>query len=461
MNIKPFVLHTLLLLSLTSPCLAQAQDRGQKLSAKEINVLIDSLANALNRRYIYPDKAALMISSIKGNFKSGVYNNAEDRTGLGRQLHKDLQQVYKDGHLEIVYDPQLARDIETPRIDTAANRRAYNRELHDAKENNFAFRKAEILPGNIGYIRWDGFYGFVDEARPTLNGAFQFVSNTRALIIDMRNNSGGSPEMVLQMQCYFFQQKTPMNYIIDRNNDTMTRWADPGKTDFKLNMPVYILTSHGTFSGAEDFTYGLKYANRAIVVGDTTGGGAHPTSPFSIGQGFIAFIPTLRSANIAAQADWEGTGIWPDVAVPSDQALSRAQGLIYAALLLKETDEREKSILRWNLISNENKALLAKQMQHDSIAISKEELIKYCGEYNPSDPNTSTTTLFIVLNGNHICRHLSPGTSDIRLIPLSDSKFIYDDDSGRTIDFVKDKNGAVLSMILSSQDGAFTKNKKK
>lgn len=131
-----------------------------------------------------------------------------------------------------------------------------------------------------------------------------------------------------------------------------------------------------------------------------------------------------------------------------------------STFLLKETDEREKSILQWDLISNENKALLAKQIQHDSIAISKEELIKYCGEYNPSDPNASTTTLFIVLNGNHICRHLSPGTGDVRLIPLSDSKFICDDDSGRTIDFVKDKNGVVLSMILSSQEEAFTKNKK-
>ncbi|WP_461117285.1 S41 family peptidase [Spirosoma jeollabukense] len=48
-------------------------------------------------------------------------------------------------------------------------------------------------------------------------------------------------------------------------------------------MPIYILTYHCTFSGAEDFAYGMQVAKRAIIVGERTGGGAHPTKPVSIG----------------------------------------------------------------------------------------------------------------------------------------------------------------------------------
>jgi len=42
------------------------------------------------------------------------------------------------------------------------------------------------------------------------------------------------------------------------------------------DVPIFVLTSHRTFSAAEEFTYNLKHLNRATIVGETTGGGAHP-----------------------------------------------------------------------------------------------------------------------------------------------------------------------------------------
>jgi hypothetical protein len=462
MNIKFFGVYLLFLQLFLSSGFAQAQYQGQKPGIKETGLIIDSLSSALNRWYVYPAKARVMISSVREKFKKGAYNNAQNYAELTRLLHKDLQIVNEDRHLEIVFDPQLSRDIETPALpDTAGNRRAYEHGLLAAKEDNFAFRKVEILAGNIGYIRWDGFYEFIDEARPIVNAAFQFVSNTKALIIDMRYNGGGSPEMVLQMQNYFFQQKMPMNHIIDRNNDTIMRWTNQAKTDFKLNMPVYILTSRNTFSGAEDFTYGMKYAKRAIVVGDTTGGGAHPTRPFNIGPAVVAFIPTHRSINIVTNTDWEGIGVWPDVMVPSALALAKAQVLVFSELLSTATDEREKKMLQWNLVSNENKALLTKQIQDDHIKCSAAELLEHCGEYSIQDPNNPLPSIFITLKGNYIFRHLDNGAEDIRLIPVSTTKFVYDDDSGRAIEFVSGKNEGTIEMILTTREGEFIRNKKK
>jgi C-terminal processing protease CtpA/Prc len=84
---------------------------------------------------------------------------------------------------------------------------------------------------------------------------------------------------------------------------------------------VYVLTSKRTFSGAEEFTYNLKNLKRATIIGETTGGGAHPGGGFRISEHFGMFIPTGRAISPITKTNWEGTGVTPDVNVPADQAL--------------------------------------------------------------------------------------------------------------------------------------------
>jgi hypothetical protein len=400
-----------------------------------------------------------MLNNVKENYKKGTYQHAGNRTELAEQLYTDLQQASKDPHLRIHYDPQLAGFIETPMPDSM-RQQLRKKGVNAALENNFAFKKTEILQGNIGYLRLDGFWEFVEEGKPTLDAAFKFVSNCKTLIIDMRYNWGGSPEMVLQTQSYFFTEKTRMNDIIDRNNDTVKRWADPATTSFKLGMPIYILTSRNTFSGAEDFTYDLQQVKRATVVGDTTGGGAHPTADFSIGQGFVVNIPTHRSPNVISKTDWEGTGVWPDVAVQSALALAKAQVLIFTELLAKAKDEEEKHLFQWDLNSIENKEQLAKQLQKEGVKIAKGTLLKYCGEYEASDPNDRITSIAVILKGNQLYRHLNNGVEDVCLVPISATKFVFDDESARTLEFETDKHGEIADLILSNQRGNFTMRKK-
>lgn len=450
-QMTPMKLLAILFLLFMKPCFVHAQD-PEKMNPKEIKLLIDSLGNALNRLYIYPDQAALMSQSIKKNYKNGMYNAIKDRSELCFRLINDLKRVHKDDHLSMVYDPEFASLLETPMPDEVRQQN-FEHDLKNQKESNFSFIKTEILPGNIGYLRWDGFSGFVEEAKPTFNAAFQFVGNCKALIVDMRYNGGGSPQMVLQTESYFFEQKTRMNDIVDRNMDTVKGWTDPSVSNFKLNMPVYILTSQYTFSGAEDFTYGMQQVKRAVVVGDTTGGGAHPTGSFSIGQGFILDIPTHRSPNIISKTDWEGTGVRPDFAVASEEALQKAQKLIFTDFLSKTSDERERQLFQWNLTSLENRTLLAKQLQEGTIKLTDEVLLSYCGEYHPSDPNTGIPVMTIVLKENNLYRRYE-GAQDLRLTPISATKFVYPDDSGRSMDFEVTEKGS--NLVLSNQRGTFT-----
>jgi len=88
---------------------------------------------------------------------------------------------------------------------------------------------------------------------------------------------------------------------------------------------VYVLTSKRTFSGAEEFSYNLKNLKRATIIGETTGGGAHPGDGFRINEHFGMFVPTGRAISPITKTNWEGTGVTPDIAVPADQALHVAR----------------------------------------------------------------------------------------------------------------------------------------
>ena len=106
-----------------------------------------------------------------------------------------------------------------------------------------------------------------------------------------------------------------------------------------------VLTSGHTFSGAEEFSYNLKNLKRATIVGETTGGGAHPGELRKVGTHFRMFVATGRAINPVSQTNWEGTGLEPDVKVKADDALRVAQLRLLPALRDAATDQGVRDAL--------------------------------------------------------------------------------------------------------------------
>jgi C-terminal processing protease CtpA/Prc len=111
----------------------------------------------------------------------------------------------------------------------------------------------------------------------------------------------------------------------------------PGQK-FGGNKDVYVLTSRRTFSAAEEFTYNLQCLKRATIIGETTGGGAHPGGNQRVQEHFSVFVPSGRAINPITKTNWEGTGVKPDVEVPADQALKTAQLMALRKLAEKNAD---------------------------------------------------------------------------------------------------------------------------
>jgi hypothetical protein len=307
-------------------------------------VVIDTLSKALLTNYVFTDKARLMCDYLKGQSAKGAYRAIKDPQQFAAQISADLQTACPDLHMGFRFNPRLAQMGPPPPINAPDPHRDSLRNA-DMAERNFMFTASEILPGNVGYVKFNGFMDVTPSAKETVTAAFRFVQHTKALIIDLRENHGGSPSMVIQVESYFFADKTRVNdLIIPNQHETTEGWTDPTATDgLILRMPVYLLTSAGTFSGAEDFAYGMQATKRATIAGEKTGGGAHPVRGFFLGHGFVVNIPFARSYNIHTGTDWEGTGVIPDIALKADASLDEVSSTLFPnswhANQLKATDQ--------------------------------------------------------------------------------------------------------------------------
>lgn len=117
-----------------------------------------------------------------------------------------------------------------------------------------------------------------------------------------------------------------MNDLYWRKGDrTDEFWTKPESAKLKFpSKDIYVLTSNYTFSGAEEFSFNLKNLKRATIIGETTGGGAHPGGMVRLHDHFSAFVPVGRAINPISKTNWEGTGVEPDIKVPKEQALKTA-----------------------------------------------------------------------------------------------------------------------------------------
>ncbi len=259
-------------------------------------------------------------ATLRVRQKAGAYNEA-DADSFAELLTEDLQKLTNDKHLRVNFfpmvlpkeEPQRSPDVDTPQMQTWL------------KRANCGFEKADILPSNIGYLKFNSFFNPIF-CGATASAAMGLLDNVDALIFDVRDNGGGDPKMVAFISTYLFNDSTHLDDIYNRKENSTTQyWTLPYVPANRLpSTPVFVLTSKRTFSGAEEFSYNLKALKRATIVGEVTGGGAHPTQGHRLDDHFQIDVPFARGVNPVTQTNWEGTGVEPDVKVDASQALEVA-----------------------------------------------------------------------------------------------------------------------------------------
>lgn len=299
---------------------------------------IDAISDRLTEYYVYPDVAAKMGQVLHDHQKHGDYSSITDGNEFADALARDLRAVSHDQHLHVSYDPFTLPDQSGSSAGPSPPSPAEEARFRSMLERqNCTFSKLEVLDHNIGYIKF-GAFPPPEICGPTVVAALNFLAHTDALIFDLRENHGGDPNMVDFMVSYLFRESTHVNDLTNRHdNETHQYWTLPWVPGPRLiDQPVYVLTSHQTFSGGEEFTFDLQTQKRATIVGETTGGGAHPVRGMSAGDHFSIGVPFGRPINPVTHGDWEGKGVEPDVKVSAADALATAQKLAADKLATKD-----------------------------------------------------------------------------------------------------------------------------
>ena len=340
-------------LTLMLLCVGIAPAQEQRAAAQTSTVdaatqqqVIDGVLRELNAAYVFPETAKAMEKAIRERVGRKEYDRITDAAEFARTLTEHLQVVSRDKHLRVHFSPERLEegfgaggpvvirrtpgDGTPPHAGAPGGPMIIRREPGGAGGNlrglatdgKAGLEKVERLEGNVGLLEFSLF------ERPPLVGdkiseAMNKLSDTDALIIDLRNNRGGASGTIRLLMSYFFDKPVHINDYYDRVEDQTqsiyTLAEVPGKR--YGDKPVYILTSGRTFSAGESITYSLKNLSRATVVGETTGGGAHPVMPRRLTEHFSVTVPSSRYISPITKTNWEGVGVKPDVEVPAEQAL--------------------------------------------------------------------------------------------------------------------------------------------
>jgi hypothetical protein len=433
---KNLVPPLLALLALpAAPCAFGQQPAAPPLDEAARRAIVQEVVKVLQENYIFPETAERMRQDVEAKLKDGAYDGLTSPGAFADAVSEDLRAISKDKHLRFRYDPEAVSRRERENSKSEEERKKERDEQRqEALRDNFGFRKVERLPGNVGYLDFR-YFPSPDLAGDTAIAALQLLAGCDAILIDLRQNGGGDPAMIQLMTSYFFREPTHLNDIYSRReNRTENYWTLPYVPGRRMeNVDLYVLTSSYTFSGAEEFSYNLKNLKRATLLGETTGGGAHPVDAMVVQAKYMLVVPFARAVNPISKTNWEGTGVTPDVSVPADQAFDKAYQMALERLRDKATTPDRKAAIEWTL-QDRNARL-------QPVTLSEAALRKFAGNYGPRKVTFEKGVLYYQRTG-----------PKYKLIPMTPTTFSVEGLDYFRVEFVS-QGGKVTQLVGLYEDG--------
>ncbi len=317
--------------------IAQAQEATLSDAFKESTIV--ELTARMNDFYVEPDLAVKTSQHLKERLEAGHFKEVADADAFAELLTKEVRSISKDKHLLIRRVTQARGPISNS---TEGFLERHRNAIARDRENAGGIKAVKILEGNVGYLDLRSFPQ-LHVAREYADGCMKLLSGADAIMIDLRENGGGYPEMVQYLCSYFFGQRVHLNSLYWREGDrTQEFWTFEQVAGKQLpDVPLFVLTSERTFSAAEEFSYNMQSQKRATLVGQTTRGGANPGRIMQLNETLEAIIPVGKAVNPITKTNWEGTGVVPDVKTSPDETLEAAHQLAKAAALKYGTDQKQ------------------------------------------------------------------------------------------------------------------------
>ncbi|HYE74992.1 MAG TPA: S41 family peptidase [Blastocatellia bacterium] len=291
---------------------AVSSTQAQNLSKEEVEQAINRISALIKDNYVFEEKGKKIADHIVQEYKQGKLGMVKTWDDFASLSTKILRDYSNDGHLYVRRDPYVVKELATSKnqVEKPESEDPFHYS-EIARTNNFGFREVKVMPGNIGYIKLAEI-NISEKSLPTLFAAMQFVANTRALIIDLRDNGGGGSNIGPVIESFFLPKETALLEFRNRSGQVRVERAVVWLTEKRYDKPLYIIVNRKTASAAEALAFALQANKRAIIVGQPSAGAAHMNSWFAVNDEVFVSVSTAAPTLPGTEQSWEGKGVQPD-----------------------------------------------------------------------------------------------------------------------------------------------------
>lgn len=402
------------------------------LAAESPRTHVEAVASAIERDYFDAARAKQIADELRGAAAKGEFDALVNNRELASELSVRLEPF--DRHFRVNWSEQQP---EPPAAESpVVSPRTQSQNKH--RRGNYGVRSVEVLPGNLGYLDLRGFAPFEfgvagQPERQAIEAGLQLLANADALIIDLRENGGGAPQMVGYLSSAFVKKDADIFNTFHGRDRTMSEAPLDWHPQPRLETPLFVLTSGRTASAAEAFAYTLQSAKRATVVGEASMGAANPGGEVDAGNGFRVFVSFATPINPITKSNWEGRGVTPDIVVAPAAALNTARRLALEAVLAKGLLADAATDTRWAL-----DALLA-----ETGASQRVQADDYVGSYG-----------VITVSATQDRLNLQQGRRPARtLLSIGNDSFAMLENPSQRVVFERNAKGQVIALETRFSDG--------
>ena len=366
---------------------------AQTVGDSDLHEILQNLCSKLIDQYPFPKYSAQYRALLIHNEQSGRYKGLKEGV-LADEITADLQQVHKDVHLHIFRDEVQYKILTSASLKTAGE----ESETVTLRSQNYGFKNADLdFIFSTAYINIPGPFYARQEAFETAAATMNMAAYSDYVIIDIRNNPGGSGEMGRFLASYFFTAGDEQFYLNgfykDRTRDEQ-EWTYayvPGKRNPKAKL--YILVGPSTGSAAEGFAFAMQKMHKATIVGDTTAGAGIAGAFMPLKCNLLVFLPFKMVVAPNTQIGWEGTGVHPDSLTTGKDALTETRRFIQQDILKNTKDSTVRAAAQW---------LMEDEHLTKNEAIQQSRYVGLVGKYN------NNVSIDLVKNG-FIWKKQEPG----------------------------------------------------
>lgn len=377
--------------------------------------VVDEVRRIIAKRYVLPERRPALDAVLAQGLASGRYNVTDPAT-LAELINEDLERVGRDKHLSFRLNPEQAAIIAARQNEAAPDPSAFERQVRLA---NHGVTELRLLAGNVRYLDYDGFMWIGPESAAALENAMRFLAGGDAIIIDIRNNSGGDSDASQYLLSHFLPPKKPLyDYYRDgAANPTRVSTLPEVPAGRVTGKPLYLLISNETASAAEEFGGNFRNYDVGEVVGEKTAGAGFAADLVPIDERFILSLSTGRVVLSSTGRDWEAVGIPPTIRTAASQALDTAHAHALRRITAKALPDERPGL----------EALAEGLSAGVEARVSALPLTAYAGEF-VGERTVSVEDGQLYYQRAKVSREL--------LIPLGENRFAFDSAPGQHLEFV-------------------------